>query len=92
MITLNLKKEITKNQTVKRIVIQFINNHKYKLINQCFTANLSNLKLYPRFWLNKSISTPNFNHWSFTIRFFWWYFGIEKKFIDLEREFKCECK
>lgn len=82
MITLTYKKEVTKKKTIKRIVIDFINNHKYKWIHQNFTANWSNLKLYPRFWLNKSIDTPNFNHWSFTIRFLWWYFGIQKKFIN----------
>lgn len=51
----------------------------YKWISQAFIANWANLKVYPRFWLNKAIETPNFKHWSFTIRFGWWYFGIQRK-------------
>lgn len=39
---------------------------RYKWISQAFIANWANLKLYPRFWLNKAIETPNFKHWSFT--------------------------
>lgn len=82
MITLTYKKEVTKNKSVKRFILEFINNHKYKWIQQNFTADWAHFKLYPRFWINKSINTPNFNHWSFTIRLFWWYFGIQKKFIN----------
>jgi len=81
MITLTYKKEVTKTKTVKRFVIDFINNHKYKWIQHNYTASWFHLKLYPRLWLNKSINTPNFNHWSFVIRFLWWYFGIQKKYI-----------
>lgn len=81
MIAIAYKKETTKNKTVKRIVVDFINNHKYKWIGSSFKASWFHLKIYPRFWINKSISTPNFNHWSFVIRLGWWYFGLQKKFI-----------
>lgn len=77
---ISLDKELTKKQTVKTLTIKLINNHKYKWINQNFTANWSSLKLYPRFWINKSINTPDFNHWSLVVRFGWWYFGIQKNF------------
>lgn len=79
-------KEFSKNKTTNQIILTFVNDHKYKCIIQSFTANWISLKLYPKFWLNKSITTPNFNHWSFTIRFLWWYFGIQKKFTESIKE------
>ena len=53
--------------------------HNFKLIGHSFTANWKLFMIYPRFWLNKSIKTPSLYHWSFVIRFAWWYFGIERK-------------
>ena len=52
---------------------------KYKVISQAFKANHENIKLYPRFWFNEAKNNPGFKHWSFTIRFIWWYFGIQRK-------------
>jgi len=51
----------------------------YKWISQAFIPNWANLKLYSRFWLNKTIDTLNFKHWSLTVRFGWWYFDIQRK-------------
>ena len=62
--------------------IQIVKTHKFKFISQSFKADYERLRVYPRFWLNKSVDTPNFKHWSLAIRWGWWYFGIERKYID----------
>lgn len=51
-----------------------------KWIYHCYTANWNNIKLYPRLWINKSYTSPNFKHHSIAIRILWWYFSIQKVF------------
>lgn len=47
-----------------------------KYQNHAYHATWKNLYLYPRFWFSKTIN-PNFTKKFYTIRFGWWYFGIE---------------
>lgn len=62
--------------------LELIKTHRLKWITHTYMASWASLKAYPRFWLNKSISTPNFDHWSLVCRWGWWYFGIQRKIID----------
>lgn len=58
----------------------------YKYIYHCYIADRAHFYVWPRFWLNKSIKTPNFNHWSIVCRWAWWYFGIQKKDIKKKQD------
>ena len=85
-LTVNKKysKEIqNKKPTINNLLISWYNNQNYKILFQAFKADWLNCKVYPRVWINDSRNTPNFRAYSVTIRWIWWYFGINKRLKDI---------
>lgn len=69
-----------KKPIITNLLISWYNNKTYEFIGQTFKASWFNLNIYPRIWINSVKDTPNFKHYSITIRWGWWYFGVQKKF------------